>query len=207
SGYLRPEMIRELLISANIPVAEEAVVTNVDVAKKTAVQFGFPLVMKVVGPVHKTDVGGVSLNIKTIEEVEFEFNKLMKLKDAVAVQMQKMISGVELFAGAKYEKDFGHLILCGLGGIYVEVLKDISFALAPLTKDEALRMIRNLKAYKMFSGVRGKAPIKEEIFAEILVNLSYLVTVAPEIKEMDLNPLLADGDSIVAVDARIRIEK
>ena len=97
--------------------------------------------------------------------------------------------------------------MCGLGGIFIEVLKDVSVGLVPLNGDESLTMIRNLRGYKLIEGVRGKSGVDENIFANILVQLSALIEVAPEIIELDLNPLLGDGDRIIAVDARIRIEK
>jgi len=109
--------------------------------------------------------------------------------------------------GAKYEPKFGHLVLCGLGGIFIEVLKDVSAGLSPLCNDEAISMIRSLKSYKIIQGVRGQAGIDEQKFADILLHLSALLQAAPEIKELDLNPLLGRGEMIVAVDARIRIEK
>jgi acetate---CoA ligase (ADP-forming) len=117
-----------------------------------------------------------------------------------------MLSGTELFIGAKYEPKFGHIMLCGLGGIFVEVLKDVTSGLAPLSEAEALSMINNLRARKIIEGYRGTPPVSKKKFAEIMVHLSSLLRFASEIKEMDINPLLAKGDQIVAVDARIRIE-
>jgi acetyltransferase len=121
--------------------------------------------------------------------------------------VQKMIKGTELFIGAKYEERFGHVILCGLGGIFVEVLKDVSSGLAPLTYEEAHSMIHSLRGYKILQGTRGQQGINEQKYAEIIVRLSTLLRFATEIKEMDINPLLADADNVVAVDARILIEK
>jgi acetyltransferase len=118
-----------------------------------------------------------------------------------------MLTGTELFIGAKYEPKFGHIILCGLGGIFVEVLGDVSSGLAPLTFNEAASMIRSLRAYRIIRGARGKPGINEQKFAEIIVRLSTLLRFATEIKEMDLNPLIGSPDAITVVDARIRIEK
>jgi acetyltransferase len=118
-----------------------------------------------------------------------------------------MLTGTELFIGAKYEPRFGHIILCGLGGIFVEVLGDVSSGLAPLTFNEAASMIRSLRAYRIIHGTRGKPGINEQKFAEIIVRLSTLLRFATEIKEMDLNPLIGSPDAITVVDARIRIEK
>lgn len=121
--------------------------------------------------------------------------------------VQPMLKGTELFIGAKYEETFGHVVLCGLGGIFVEALKDVSSGLAPLSYAEAYSMIRSLRAYPILHGTRGQKGVNEHRFAEIIVRLSTLLRFATEIKEMDINPLLATETDIVAVDARIRIEK
>jgi len=207
NGYIEPEEITELLDIALIPRAGQATVDNVDDAISQADILGYPLVMKVVGPVHKSDVGGVVLNVKNRETVENEFNRMIKIKDTTSILMQPMLSGTELFVGATKEDKFGHMILCGLGGIFIEVLKDVKAGLVPIAKEEALYMIQNLKSYKIIQGVRGQEGINENIFAEIIVKLSNLLEAAPEIVELDLNPLLGKGDKIIAVDARMRIEK
>ena len=152
-------------------------------------------------------MGGVTLNIRSKEHLASEFDRMMQIKDANSVMIQKMISGMELFIGAKYEDRFGHIVLCGLGGIFVEALKDVSSGLAPLTMPEAESMIRSLRGYKILQGTRGQKGINQQRYAEIIVRLSTLLRHATEIKEMDLNPLLAEGDNVTAVDARILIEK
>ena len=162
---------------------------------------------KVVGPVHKSDVGGVTLNIRSREVLEAEFNRMMNIEGATAVMVQKMLKGTELFVGAKYEQRFGHVVLCGLGGIFVEVLRDVSSGLAPLSYEEAYSMIHSLRGYKIIKGTRGQQGINERKYAEIIVRLSTLLRFATEIKEMDINPLLADADDIIAVDARILVCK
>ena len=160
-----------------------------------------------VGPVHKSDVGGVALNIKSERHLALEFERMMQIPGATSVMVQPMLRGTELFVGAKYEDRFGHVVLCGLGGIFVEVLKDVSSGLAPLTYEEAYSMIHSLRAYKIIKGTRGQRGVNEARFAEIIVRLSTLLRFATEIKEMDINPLLATEHNIIAVDARIRIEK
>lgn len=206
-GYLSPDNVQGLLDAAGIPRAGEGVVTNKAAAAETATKLGFPVVMKVVGPVHKSDVGGVVLNVKTPEQVEIEFERMIKIPDTTAILIQPMLSGTELFAGAKFEPKFGHLVLCGMGGIFIEVLKDVSTGLAPLSEDESLQMIRRLKSYKIIKGVRGQQGINENCFADVVRRLSALVASAPEIHELDLNPLLGKGKQVIAVDARIRIQK
>lgn len=207
NGYVAPDIVRQLLTCAKIPVVPEMVAGTKDELTAFAEKIGYPVVAKVVGPVHKSDVGGVALNVRSSEQLGMEFDRMMKIQDASAVMIQKMISGRELFVGAKYEPRFGHVVLCGLGGIFVEALKDVASGLAPLSADEVRTMIRSLRGYKILQGIRGQKGINEEKFIEIIQRLSVLLRYAIEIKEMDINPLLADGDDIVAVDARIRIEK
>ena len=207
SGYLAPDTVREILSCAGIPLVPEMVSTSKAELTAFAQRVGFPVVAKVVGPVHKSDVGGVALNIRTPEHLALEFDRMMQIPDATGIMVQKMLKGTELFIGAKYEERFGHVILCGLGGIFVEVLKDVSSGLAPLSYDEAFSMIHSLRGYKILKGTRGQKGINEQKYAEIIVRLSTLLRFATEIKEMDLNPLLADDNDVVAVDARILIER
>lgn len=206
-GYLDPAVIQKLLNAAHIPVVAETVVDTKEDLLIVAEKAGFPLALKVVGPVHKSDVGGVTLNIRSAKHLEAEFSRMMQIPDVKAVLVQQMLTGTELFIGAKYEPRFGHIILCGLGGIFVEVLGDISSGLAPLTFSEAESMIRSLKSYRIIKGTRGKPGINETKYAEIIVRLSSLLRFATEIKEMDLNPLIGSTDNITVVDARVRIEK
>ena len=207
SGYLAPDAVRELLSCAGIPLVPEMVSISKEELTAFAGKVGFPVVAKVVGPVHKSDVGGVTLNIRTPEHLALEFDRMMKIQDATGVMVQKMLKGTELFIGAKYEERFGHVVLCGLGGIFVEVLKDVSSGLAPLSYGEAYSMIHSLRGYKIIKGTRGQKGLNEQKYAEIIVRLSTLLRFATEIKEMDINPLLADEHDVVAVDARIRIER
>ncbi|NOZ45558.1 MAG: acetate--CoA ligase family protein [Chlorobi bacterium] len=207
NGYLTPDKVQDILDAAGINRAGEAIVDNIDDAKAKANELGFPLVMKVVGPVHKSDVGGVVLNVDNNEKVTSEFKRMMQIKDTTSILMQPMLKGIELFAGAKFEPKFGHMVLCGLGGIFIEVLKDVSYGLAPLARNEASKMIKELKGYGIIKGARGQKGINEEKFVDIITRLSALVKIAPEIIEMDLNPLLGTEQSVVAVDARIRIQK
>ncbi len=206
-GFAASGVVQQLLSAAGINVVSEFVTTSKEELIAHARKVGFPLVMKVVGPVHKSDIGGVVLNIKTEGHLAFEFDRMMQLPGVTAVMVQPMLSGTELFIGAKYEDRFGHVILCGLGGIFVEVLEDIASGLAPLSYNEAYSMIRSLKSYKIIHGTRGQKGINEHKFAEIIVRLSSLVRFATEIKELDLNPLLATEKDIIVVDARVRIGK
>ena len=207
NGYIAPHLVHQLLESAGISTVPEFVSADRSEILAFADQCGYPVVAKVVGPVHKSDVGGVALNIRSKEVLAAEFDRMMQIPDATAVMVQKMIKGTELFIGAKYEPRFGHVVLCGLGGIFVEVLKDVSSGLAPLTYPEVESMIHTLRGYKILQGTRGQSGINCQKYAEIIVRLSTLLRFATEIKEMDINPLLADERDVVAVDARILVEK
>ncbi|MBQ6062427.1 MAG: acetate--CoA ligase family protein [Prevotella sp.] len=207
NGYILPDKVRELLSCAKIPMVPEMVSDDKEQLIAFAEKIGYPIVAKVVGPIHKSDVGGVALNIRSAEHLALEYDRMMQIPDAKAVMVQKMLKGTELFIGAKYEEKFGHVVLCGLGGIFVEVLKDVSSGLAPLSYAEAYSMIQSLRGYKILQGTRGQSGINIQRYAEIIVRLSTLLRFATEIKEIDINPLLADEHDVVAVDARILIEK
>lgn len=207
NGYISPDLVHQIFECAGIPMVPEMVSDSKSELTAFADKVGYPVVAKVVGPVHKSDVGGVALNVRSAEHLAMEFERMMKIDGAKAVMVQKMLKGKELFIGAKYEPRFGHIVLCGLGGIFVEVLKDVSSGLAPLSYAEAYSMIRSLRAYKIIKGTRGQKGLNEQKYAEIIVRLSTLLRFATEIKELDINPLLADEDNVTAVDARILIEK
>ena len=184
NGYVAPDIVRQLFACAGIPMVPEMVSAKKEALIDFAQKVGYPVVAKVVGPVHKSDVGGVALNIRTPEHLALEFDRMMKIKDATAIMVQKMIKGTEVFIGAKYEQRFGHVVLCGLGGIFVEVLKDVKSGLAPLSYPEAYSMIHSLRGYKIIKGTRGQRGINEQKYAEIIVRLSTLLRFATEIKEM-----------------------
>jgi acetate---CoA ligase (ADP-forming) len=207
TGYLPPESVQAILDAAGIERAGERIVETVEAAAQAAEILGYPVVMKVVGPVHKSDIGGVVVNVENEKVVRREFERLMQIEETTGVLLQPMLSGLELFAGMKAEKHYGHLVLCGIGGVFVEVMRDIASALAPLREEEALSMIRSLKGYKMIEGIRGGEGVDERLFAEVLIRLAALSEAAPEIAEMDINPLLGNPQHVTAVDARIRIEQ
>jgi acetyltransferase len=168
-------------------------------------QVGFPLAMKVIGPLHKTDVGGVKLGIGNDEEALQAWDEVLKIDSAQGVLIQPMVSGTEVILGASREGDFGHLVMFGLGGIYTEVLKDVQFSLAPLSEDESLRMIRGIRSYAILEGIRGEPGMDIDVLADNAQRLSRLVHDFPRIKEIDLNPIKGTGTDLYAVDARIII--
>ena len=206
-GYIDPDTVQQLLDAAGVRRAGEAVVDTQEDAVNQAKKLGLPVVMKVVGPVHKSDVGGVSLNVNDEETVRKEFDRMMQIEDTTGILIQPMLQGTEIFIGANKEPKFGHMVMCGLGGIFIEVLRDVTSALAPVGETEALEMIRGLRSYGIIKGTRGQEGINEKAFAQTITRISALVAQAPEIAEMDLNPLLGNASEVVAVDARIRIEK
>ena len=207
NGYLPPEKVMLLLDAAGINRVKEYVAQNCEEAKKAAVDIGWPVAMKVIGPVHKSDVGGVVLNVSDEHTLTMEFERMSKIEGVVGIQLQPMLSGTEVFIGAKKEDRFGSLVMCGMGGIYIEVLKDISSGLSPVSQTEATEMIHSLECYKMIQGTRGQEGVNEVVFNETIRRVSALCQAAPEIYEMDINPLLGNEKSLTAVDTRIRIEK
>ncbi|MBR6848255.1 MAG: acetate--CoA ligase family protein [Bacteroidales bacterium] len=210
-GYMEIADYNELLDAAGISRKKSVEVSKKEDALAFAKEVGcskdVPLVMKVVGPLHKSDVGGVTLNVKDMDTVSKEFDRLMAIKDTYAVEMYPMLDGTDVYIGAIKDPKFGHQIFFGLGGIFIEVLKDVQSALAPITADEAKEMLKQLKGYKILQGVRGQEGVNIDLYADQIARVSALVQAAPEIAEMDLNPLLGNPRYVTAVDARIRIEK
>ena len=210
-GYMEIADYNELLDAAGISRKKSVEVSKKEDALAFAKEVGcskdVPLVMKVVGPLHKSDVGGVTLNVKDLDTVSKEFDRLMAIKDTYAVEMYPMLDGTDVYIGAIKDAKFGHQIFFGLGGIFIEVLKDVQSALAPITADEAKVMLTKLRGYKILQGVRGQEPVNIDLYADQIARISALVQAAPEIAEMDLNPLLGNPRYVTAVDARIRLEK
>lgn len=211
NGYMEIADYNELLDAAGINRKKSVEVDKKEDALAFAKEVGcckdVPLVMKVVGPLHKSDVGGVTLGVKDLDTVAKEFDRLIAIKDTYAVEMYPMLDGTDVYIGAIRDPKFGHQVFFGLGGIFIEVLKDVQSALAPITAPEAKEMLTKLRGYKILQGVRGQEPVNVDIYADQVARVSALVMAAPEIAEMDLNPLLGNPKNVVAVDARIRIEK
>ncbi|MEO6972454.1 MAG: acetate--CoA ligase family protein [Rhodoferax sp.] len=196
-----------------ISVPKEGVVTSAEEAQKLATSMGFPVVMKIVSPeiLHKTEAGGVLVGVQSAEEAAKGYATIVanakKYKaDAqiLGVQIQQMIKGgQEVIIGAVTDDTFGKLVAFGLGGVLVEVLKDVTFRLAPATREDALSMLDGIQAAEMLKGVRGSDPVDREALAKLIVGVSELVNDFPEISEMDLNPVFASKDGAIAADVRI----
>ena len=210
-GYMEISDYNELLDAAGISRKKSVEVSKKEDALAFAKEVGcskdVPLVMKVVGPLHKSDVGGVTLGVKDLDTVAKEFDRLIVIPETYAVEMYPMLDGTDVYIGAIRDPKFGHQIFFGLGGIFIEVLKDVQSALAPITAAEAKEMLTHLKGYKILQGVRGQEGVNLDLYAEQVARVSALVQAAPEIAEMDLNPLLGNPRYVTAVDARIRLEK
>jgi acetyl coenzyme A synthetase (ADP forming)-like protein len=199
-----------------IAVPQEGVVTSAAEAGKLASSMGFPVVMKIVSPdiLHKTEAGGVVVGVKSADEASRAYETILanakKYKadaNILGVQVQQMLKGgQEVIIGAVTDNSFGKLVAFGLGGVLVEVLKDITFRMAPATREDALSMLDGIQAAEMLKGVRGSDPVDRESLANLIVRVSQLVSDFPEISEMDLNPVFATKDSAIAADVRIVVD-
>lgn len=199
-----------------ISVPQEGVANSAAESEKLAIAMGFPVVMKIVSPdiLHKTEAGGVVVGIPNAQEASKAYQTIIenakKYKaDAIilGVQVQQMIQGgQEVIIGAVTDPSFGKLVAFGLGGVLVEVLKDITFRLAPATKADALSMLDGIKAAEMLKGVRGSDPVNREALANLIVSVSDLVNDFPEISELDLNPVFASKNTAIAADVRIVVD-
>jgi acetyl coenzyme A synthetase (ADP forming)-like protein len=199
-----------------IPVPKEGMATSADEAAKLAAGMGFPVVLKIVSPeiLHKTEAGGVLVGVKNADEAKKGFDTIManaKKYDAKAqllgVQVQQMLAGgQEVIVGAVTDPSFGKLVAFGLGGVLVEIMKDITFRLAPASRDDALSMLDSIAAADMLKGVRGADPVNRDALATLIENVSRLIADFPEISEMDLNPVFATKDGAIAADVRIVLD-
>lgn len=167
-------------------------------------KIGFPCVMKVVGKeiMHKTEVGGVIKNVNSPEQALEAFNTLMKIKKAEKVVAQRQLSGIEVIIGAKSNEQFGHIVSIGLGGIFVEMLKDVTFRICPITKDDAEKMVKELKGYEVLAGFRGAKAINFEALYDLLAKIGNFA-IKNGVKEMDLNPVFCDEKGCLVADVRI----
>ena len=207
---------KEWLKAAKIPVVETKLATSKTEAMELAKKMGFPVVMKIVSPdvVHKSDAGGVKLNIlnaaqagKAYSEILASVKKHYPKAKIVGLTVQKMAKqGIEVIIGMTKDAQFGPVIMFGLGGILVEVLKDVSFRIVPMTKRDAAEMITEIKGFPILKGYRGQDPADVPFLEELIVKVSDFVDKNPEIKELDLNPVFAYKSGARAVDACIILE-
>ena len=207
---------KELLKKAGIPVVEAKLSRSKKEAISISKEMGFPVVLKISSPdvIHKSDSGGVKLGLANATQVGKAYNEIMSsVKQAYpeaqiqGVSVQPMASpGVEVIVGMSKDPQFGPVLMFGLGGILVEVLKDVSFRIVPVTERDAREMIREIKGYPLLEGYRGQKPASIPALEKLIVKVSQFVEKNPQIKELDLNPIFAYPDKAVAVDARIILE-
>ncbi len=204
-GYLPVDQVSMMLDAAGIQRLQEKIIgCPKDIE---SVPFAFPWAMKVLGPVHKSDVGGVLLNISSEAQAASAAEQLLTIEDAHGVLVQEMASGTEFYCGLMRDELFGHLLMTGLGGIFVETLKDVSSELLPIDRHQASQMLAGLKSFTILQGTRGKPPLDVRGLEDMLVKLSSLAASFPEIAEMDINPVLVSEDRAAAADCRIRISE
>ncbi len=199
---------KDLLRKYKIPLVASEVFTKEEEALGFYKQINGPVAMKIDAPMvwHRTEKGGVLLNIVQESEFRQAWKRFSENSEVQGIIIQKMCSGIELGLGAKRDQQFGPVVLFGLGGIFIELLKDISLRIAPFNIDEARKMIREIKGYELLNGFRGHQLVDQDKLAQILVNLGNMMIENPELEEIDLNPVMAKGDKIEAVDVKIWIK-
>ncbi len=207
---------KKILKQAGIPVVETKLAKTQKEAVSLSQKMSFPVVLKIVSPdvIHKSDSGGVKLSINNVTEVKKAYDEILKkvrkqYPHAVihGVSLQKMVRpGTEVIIGTSKDPQFGPVIMFGLGGIFVELLKDVSFRVIPVEQRDAQEMIKEIKGYPLLQGFRGKEPASLSALVEIILKISKLMEENPQIKELELNPIFAYRNKAVAVDARIILE-
>lgn len=216
TGTLDEQSVEELFSLYKLPLPQSAVAKTADEAVQYAEKMGYPVVAKISSPqiLHKSDIGGVRVNItkgadlrSAFAEIMANAKKHMPKATLNGVQIQQFLpAGNEFIVGSIRDDSFGHLILAGMGGIYTELFRDTSFRIAPVSEEEAYEMLSELKSWKLLLGLRGKGPSDIEALASLIAQVSHLVNDCPQIKELDLNPVLVWNDRIVIADAKVVIE-
>jgi len=208
---------KKVLKEAGIPVVATKLAKTQKEAVSLSRKIGFPVALKISSPdvIHKSDSGGVKLSLKNVSEVKTAYNEILKTVTQKypdvsihGLSVQKMVRpGTEVIVGTSKDPQFGPVIMFGLGGIFVEVLKDVSFRIIPVSQRDAQEMIQEIKGYSLLQGYRGKEPANIPALVDMILKVSKFVDENPMIKELDLNPIFAYADSAVAVDARIILEE
>jgi acyl-CoA synthetase (NDP forming) len=208
---------KQLLKNAGVDVVDTRLAASKEKAVAIAKEMGFPVVMKIASAdvVHKSDAGGVKLGLKTAVQVGKAYDDIMKSIKAAfpnakieGVSVQAMARpGVEVIIGMSKDAQFGPVLMFGLGGVLVEILKDVSFRIVPLVKRDAKEMVREIKGFPLLQGYRGSEPVDVDNLEALVLKVSDFIEKTPEVKELDLNPVFAYKDGAVAVDARVILEK
>jgi acyl-CoA synthetase (NDP forming) len=204
---------KELLAQAGIPVIEARLARSAGETAKIAAELGYPVAIKIVSPqiTHKSDAGGVKLGLSSADEVRAAFDEMVASAKKAApeakiegVAVQRMAEpGIEVIVGMTTDAQFGPVLMFGLGGVLVEVLKDVAFRVVPLTERDARQMVRDIEGFPLLEGYRGQAAADLGAIESLLLGVSSFVEQHPEIVELDLNPVFANPSSAIAVDARI----
>ena len=204
-NILAEKEAEDFLEEHGFPVARRIYTKTLNQALNAVKKTGYPIVMKVSSNkiIHKSDVKGVIVDIRNDKELSEAFNQIRKIKGFNGVLIHEYLEGNALLLGLKYDETFGHVVAIGSGGIYTEILKDITFRICPIAKEDALEMLRELKIYKILNGYRGKEAVNFDKLSNLLVNLSRLPLKFKTIKELDINPLIVSEKFAKIADARI----
>ena len=213
-NYVLEHEAKEALSLYGINTTKEIICKTASEAKKAGEKIGFPVVLKVVSPdvVHKTDSGGVKVGIKSEKELEKAFNEIIENQkkfnpkaDIRGISVQEMAKGEEIIIGSVNDQQFGPMVMLGIGGIFVEIFKDVSYRLIPIEEIDAAEMLSELKGYPLLCGARGRDPVNLDSIKSMLQNISGFLLDFNEIKEMDLNPIFVNKEKATVADARIFI--
>jgi acyl-CoA synthetase (NDP forming) len=211
-GVLVGETALDILRAYDLPLVPGVLTTDVAAAETAAAEMGYPLVLKIISPawLHKSDLGGVVLNVTTVakllqayEDLKARFQERTPAEALEGILVQKQVKGIELLLGLKRDPQFGPVLVIGAGGIYTEVLQDVARALVPVNLETAAQLLETLKIYPILKGTRGQAGVKISALVDTMVKLSRLAVDYPEIHELDLNPVVADPQGCWCVDCRI----
>ena len=202
---LREEEAEDFLEKENFPISKRKAAKALNEALKIAKKIEYPVALKIQGKniIHKSDVGGVILDIRNDEELENAFNKIKKIKGFEKVIVQEYKKGKLLLLGLKRDSVFGHIVAVGAGDIYTEFLKDVSLRICPIEEKEAGEMLKELKIYPILEGVRGEKPVNFNLIKKLIVKASQLPKKYPRIRELDINPLILTDHKVTVADARI----
>lgn len=195
---------KKLLDKYELSLVKSFLVTSFEEAERISKKLSWPIIMKISNPkiIHKTDIGGV-VKSKNITELKNNFNKLSCFKGSEGIILQPFVSGTEIIIGMKKDAQFGPVLMFGVGGIFVELLKDVSFRLAPINIREAGKMVKEIKSYPILNGYRGQEKVKIDSLLKILVNLSKLSLAEKDINQIDFNPVIANSKGAWIADAKI----
>lgn len=207
---------KDFLLKHGIKTTKQRLATSEDGAVIFANELGYPVVMKIVSPdiIHKTEANGVRVCVGSAEAVRHEYNSILESakkykRDAKihGILVQEMAQGIEVIVGVSKDAQFGHTIMFGLGGVFVEVMKDVSFRVLPIAKKDAFALVKEIKGYKILAGIRGKKPANLNAIVDVLLKVSDILSKNQNIKELDINPLFVNEKEAKAADARIVFEQ